>query len=83
MIDIMDVAGEGNGLVTISANDSSTCVNLWGPETFLIDQAGSFMEGLAVLPGDTTFGQQNVSVDSLSVLIYEKHTIANRDSIWT
>jgi len=65
MIDIMDVTGEGNGLAAISANHSDMCGDIWGPGIHQIDQAGIFMEGLAVLPGNATFGQQNLSVNSL------------------
>ncbi|KAF9067516.1 hypothetical protein BDP27DRAFT_1449041 [Rhodocollybia butyracea] len=67
MIDLLYVASEGNGQPVFSAtNGSSTCMGLWGPGgDFLINQAGLFMEGLAVLPGDATFGLQNLSVDSM------------------
>ncbi|KAF9052590.1 hypothetical protein BDP27DRAFT_1373374 [Rhodocollybia butyracea] len=65
MIDVIDVTGEGNGLAAISADDSATCSDIWSPGNYQIDQAGLFMEGLAVLPGNTTFGLQNLSVDSM------------------
>ncbi|KAF9067512.1 hypothetical protein BDP27DRAFT_1535447 [Rhodocollybia butyracea] len=67
MIDLLYVTSEGNGQPVFSAtNGSSACMGLWGPGgDFLIDQAGLFMEGLAVLPGDTTFGLQNLSVNSM------------------
>ncbi|KAF9052594.1 hypothetical protein BDP27DRAFT_1408745 [Rhodocollybia butyracea] len=70
MIDIMDAAGVGNGQAAISASNSAntTCTNIWSPTPggdWLIDQAGYFMEGLAALPGDTIFGRQNSTVDSL------------------
>lgn len=54
-----------NGVAAISANDSVSCGDVFGTGNFRIDQVGVFMEGLGVLPGDVSFGKQNVSVDTL------------------
>lgn len=67
MIDVMQVTSPGNGAVSISANASANCGNIWGAGSFLLEHTGWFMEGLAVLSGNTTLGQQSVSVDTLSV----------------
>jgi len=40
-------------------------VPILGPGGFKIDQAGFFLEGLAILPGNTSFGKQDISVDTL------------------
>lgn len=65
MVDIIDITGPNNGLAAISANVSASCSDTFGPGDFRIDQAGFFLEGLAVLSGDVYFGQQNLSVDTL------------------
>ncbi|KAE9399587.1 hypothetical protein BT96DRAFT_939270 [Gymnopus androsaceus JB14] len=49
----------------MSANDSASCGNVFGAGDFRTDQVGFFMEGLAVLPGDTSLGKQNISVNTL------------------
>ena len=65
MVDVMDITGVDNGIGAMSVNDSASCGEIFGPGNFRIDQAGYFLEGLAVLPGDTSLGKQNISVDTL------------------
>ncbi|KAE9404149.1 hypothetical protein BT96DRAFT_989639 [Gymnopus androsaceus JB14] len=65
MVDLMNITSAGNGLATVSANDSASCGDTFGAGTFRIDQAGFFLEGLAILPGNTSFGKQDLSVDTL------------------
>ncbi|KAE9407178.1 hypothetical protein BT96DRAFT_149391 [Gymnopus androsaceus JB14] len=65
MVDVMNITSAGNGLAAISANDSASCVDTFGPGGFKIDQAGFFLEGLAILPGNTSVGRQDISVDTL------------------
>ncbi|KAF9052595.1 hypothetical protein BDP27DRAFT_1345223 [Rhodocollybia butyracea] len=67
MIDVMQVTSPGNGAASISANASAGCGNIWGAGSYQLEHTGWFMEGLAMLPGSTTLGQQSVSVDTLSV----------------
>ncbi|KAF9061093.1 hypothetical protein BDP27DRAFT_378011 [Rhodocollybia butyracea] len=64
MIDVIQVTSPGNGAASISAN-ASGCGDIWGLGSFRLDHTGWFMEGLAILPGSTTLGQQSVSVDTL------------------
>lgn len=65
LVDIMDITGVNNGIAAMSVNDSASCGDVFGSGTFQLDQAGFFLEGLAVLPGNTTMGQQNISVETL------------------
>ncbi|KAF9072017.1 hypothetical protein BDP27DRAFT_1321298 [Rhodocollybia butyracea] len=58
MIDVIQVTSPGNGVASISAN-ASGCGDIWGAGSFRLDHTGWFMEGLAILPGSTTLGQQN------------------------
>lgn len=55
-----------NGIAAMSVNDSDSCGDIVGEGTRLrIDHAGFFLEGLAILPSNTTFGLQNLSVETL------------------
>ncbi|KAE9405329.1 hypothetical protein BT96DRAFT_972656 [Gymnopus androsaceus JB14] len=65
MVDVINITSVNNGVAAISANDSVSCGDVFGTGNFRIDQVGVFMEGLAVLPGDVSFGKQNISVDTL------------------
>ncbi|KAE9394975.1 hypothetical protein BT96DRAFT_942713 [Gymnopus androsaceus JB14] len=66
LIDIMHITGVNNGIAAMSVNDSASCDDVFGAGASQIAHAGfSFMEGLALLPSDTSFGQQNLSVETL------------------
>lgn len=61
----MNVTQANNGIGAMSVNDSASCGDIFGGGVFEIDNAGWFIEGLAVLPNDTTFGLQELSVETM------------------
>jgi hypothetical protein len=69
MLDVIGVTTPGNGAASLAANATAGCGNIWDAGTYQVEHTGWFIEGLAVLPGGTLLGRQNVSVDTLSVVI--------------
>lgn len=65
MLDVINIVSANNGIAAMSVNASASCGDVYGPGTFRLDQAGVFLEGLAILPNSTTFGLQNQSVGTL------------------
>lgn len=69
MLDVMNITGLNNGVAAISVSGSVSCVDIFGPGGFRIDQAGYLLEGLAVIPTNISIGRENISVDTLQVFM--------------
>jgi len=61
MVANLNITKEGNGKGAMSAKAGDPCTrDSFGPGTFRLEDAGMFIEGLAVLPPDTIIGTETV-----------------------
>jgi hypothetical protein len=58
----LKITQPGNGIIGLSASANADCHNdTIGPSDIVIDNVGTFLSGLSVLPSDMQLGNMSVS----------------------